>query len=76
MEYALLGLFTSFNFIVLKVKLEHGRVLDFIFDIGSFIILSAIFGGTLGGMAIAMIASFIISLTLFVFPPKIFKGVN
>jgi len=73
MELLILGVFTAFNFIVLKVKLEKGRILDFGFDLGSVIVLTAIFGGTLGGMSIAMVASFIISFTLLLFPPKLFK---
>lgn len=74
MEFVILGVFTAFNFLILKVKLEQKRILDFIFDIAALIIISSIFGGTLGGMTIAMIASFIISLTLFFFPPRLFKG--
>lgn len=73
MELILLGIATAFNFLILKVKLEQGRILDLIFDIAALIALNAMFAGTLGGMAIAMVGSLIISITLFLFPPRIFK---
>jgi len=75
-ELLILGVFTAFNFLILKIKLESKRIADFFFDLGSFIILTMIFGGTLGGMTIAMVAGFIISITLLMFPPKVFKDLK
>ena len=76
MQLLILGVFTAFNFLILKIKLENKRIADFLFDLGSFIVLTMIFGGTLGGMVIAMVAGFIISITLLIFPPKLFKDLR
>ena len=71
MELALLGIATAFNFIVLKMKIESKRYGDATLDIIAILILSFIFGGTLGGMMIAMVASAVISLYLYFYPPRI-----
>lgn len=70
MEYIALGIATAFNFIVLKLKIESGRYSDVILDIFAIVVLMLIFGGTLGGMIISMVASAIISLYLLVYPPR------
>ena len=66
----LIGVVTFFNLIILKIKFEKERWADLAMDIGSIIILNVLFGGTLTGMTIAMIASFLISLYLLIWPPK------
>ena len=62
---------TAFSFIVIKAKLERKRWYDAILDLFALIILGVIFAGTVSGMAIAMIASTIVSIYLWFFPPKI-----
>lgn len=73
MEYLVIGIATAANFILLKIKAEKNRWADLLFDIGVLFILSFLFFGTLGGLTIAMISSFIMSLYLYFFPPKIKK---
>ena len=58
------GIATFFNFIILKWKFDRARYYDLFLDITTLAILSIIFGGTMGGMAIAMVASFFISIYL------------
>ena len=71
MEFLIIGVFTAFNFIVLKIKLERRRYGDFTLDLLAIVILIGAFGQTLGGMIIAMVASLIISTYLLYNPPKI-----
>ena len=71
MLVAIIGVITFFNLIILKIKWERERYADLTVDISAIVVLNYFFGGTLNGMTIAMIASFLISLYLLVFPPKI-----
>ncbi len=72
------GISTAFNFIIIFWKFSHGRTLDAIFDFSTFVAISWMFAGTMGGMAIGMVASAFISLYLLVSPPsfssKAFNG--
>jgi len=56
------GIATAFNYLILLYKLRRKYYKSFFFDLGSFILLNITFLGTLQGMVIAMVASFIISL--------------
>lgn len=76
MEMLIIAVATFFNFIILKWKFEHERYADLAFDVATLVCISWLFGGTLGGMVIAMIASALISLYLIVFPPKFMKEFN
>lgn len=71
MEALILGIATAFNFIVIKLKFERGRLADATLDLITILLLAGMFGGTVTGMMIAMIASVIISLYLFYNPPKL-----
>ena len=64
----LVGVVTAFNFIILKWKFNQGRYGDMALDVISLVILSALFGNTVLGILIAMVASMGISLYLLVFP--------
>lgn len=75
MEYLIIAVATFFNFIILKWKFEHKRYTDLAFDLATLVAISYLFGGTLGGMIVAMIASALISLYLLVFPPKFMQGI-
>jgi len=63
----IIGLVTAFNLLILIVKFKAGRYGDLAVDVVALIILSAMFGNTILGMLIAMVASFAISLYLLVF---------
>jgi len=67
-----IGAATAFSLIVLKMKLEAGRYGDVALDFLALTVLSIFFGHTLGGMMIAITASTIISIYLYIFPPQLF----
>ena len=76
MEYILIAIVTSFNFLIIKWKLERGRYEDAILDTTILVILSSFFGGSMGGMIIAVIASFIVSIYFLASPPRFLKSLE
>lgn len=70
MEVLMIGIVTAANLIVLKWKFEQERYGDLALDVISLILLSKMFGNTMSGMVIAMIASAIISTYLYFNPPN------
>lgn len=73
MEIFAVMIATALNFILLKYKFEHEKYIDLVLDVITLIILSKLFGGTLGGMVIAMGAGAMISVYLLMFPPAFLK---
>jgi len=73
MEIIIIGLVTAANFLILKIKAEQNRWADLAFDVTVLFILSYLFTGTLGGLTVAMISSFVVSAFLYFYPPKIKK---
>lgn len=71
MEVLIIGLAAAFNFLVIKWKIEKRRFEDAILDAILLLALSFMFGGTLGGMVIATIGSAVVSVSLFLKPPKL-----
>ena len=65
-----MGIVTFFNFVILKIKFEAGRWGDLALDLATLVALGYLFGGTVSGMLVAMIASFIMSVYLWFKPPK------
>ena len=76
MEALLIGIAAAFNFLIIKWKLEKKRYEDAILDVVVLLSLSAMFGGTMGGMVIATIGSAIVSLTFIAKPPQFLKNSN
>ena len=73
MELVLIGFVTAANFLILKIKAEKNRWADLGFDVTVLFILSFLFSGTLGGLTIAMVSSFVVSSYLYFYPPNIKK---
>ena len=71
MEIILIAVATAFNFAILMHKFRNGRVFDALIDFITMITLGSLFGGTLGGMVIAMISGALISTYLWFAPFKI-----
>jgi hypothetical protein len=67
----LAGVAVFANFAFLKLKLDSNRFLDLATDLFIIVLLSFLFAGTMGGLAIAMIGGFLISIYLWFSPPKI-----
>ena len=76
MELIVIGFVTAANFLILKVKAEQNRWADLSFDIFILVTLSFLFSGTLGGLTIAMVSSFTVSIYLYFFPPNLKKIFN
>ena len=66
----LIGIATFFNFVAIKWKIEHKRWGDAAIDIAVATTAAYIFGGTMTGMSIAMVASALMSLYLLRYPPR------
>lgn len=71
MEIGIIGIALAFNFLIVKWKLEHNRIIDGIVDVSLLAVIMWLTGGTLTGMSIGAIASAIISLALLARPVKI-----
>lgn len=71
MEFAIIAIAVAFNFLVIKYKFEKKRFADGILDVSLLTIISFLFAGSFGGLVVATIASAIISVFLFFFPPKL-----
>jgi len=74
MEAIIIAVVTSMNFIIIKWKIEHKRYEDAALDSIVLFILASLFSGSLGGLIIATITSFIVSIYLLASPPKFLKS--
>jgi hypothetical protein len=66
----LMGIALFFNIFSIKWKLENERYGDAALDAVVLVLLGWVFGSTLSGLAIATVASGIMSVYLLVSPPK------
>lgn len=73
MEFLVIGIAVAFNFLVIKAKFETKRYADGILDVFLLTIISFLFAGSFGGLVVATIASAIISIFLYFYPPKLPK---
>lgn len=69
-QVIIMGAALAFNVLVIKHKLEKKRTGDAILDGAILIVLSLGLSQSLGGMQITTVASAIISVSLWFFPPK------
>ena len=76
MEAVIVALVTVANILIIKWKLEHKRFEDAFFDGGILVVLIMVSGGTLGGLIISTIVSFVISLSFLISPPRFLPEVN
>jgi len=76
MEFLVIGVAVAFNFLVIKAKFEHKRLADATLDLILLTVISLLFAGSFGGLVVATIASAIISIFLYFFPPDLsaFEG--
>lgn len=76
MEALVIGFATAFNFIVIMIKFRRKRYEDAIFDILCFSIIAWMFAGTISGMCVGMVASFITSTWLWFDPPNFLQKIK
>ena len=74
MEFLILGVIVALNFIIIKKKLENKRYEDAIFDGGLLALITMIFAGSFGGLIVGTVASLLISIYLYAYPPTFFSG--
>lgn len=67
---AIMGLITFFDFAILKWKFEHKRYGDFALDLGMLFIVLNFFHGSIALTLVGMVAQFVMSIYLLIFPPK------
>lgn len=71
MEFLVIGLAAAFNVIIIKTKLERGRIFDGLLDAAFLITVTMVFSGSYGALVVGTVASAIFSLYLLVSPPKV-----
>ncbi len=64
------ALATSMNVIIIYYKFTHNKIVSASLDILVLVVLSWLFMGTMAGLSIGMISSFIFSIYLLILPPK------
>ncbi len=70
MELLLISVAVFANFGLLKWKADKERWSDVLIDVAVLAALTFMFGGTMGGMIIALVAGAMMSLYLLISPPK------
>jgi len=75
-EAILIALATVFNIMIIKWKLGKKRYEDAAFDFTILLILAMLFSGSLGGLVIATITSFFVSLYLILSPPTFLSTID
>jgi len=60
----IVGIATFFNLFIIKHNIKHERYGNVVMDVGAIVVLNYFFGGTMSGMAVAMIASALFSTYL------------
>jgi hypothetical protein len=71
MEFVIIAIAVFFNFAVIKYKIEKKRYADVTLDVTVLTILSFLFAGSFGGLVVATIASALMSIYLYFWPPKL-----
>jgi len=71
MPIIIAGVAVAVNLIIIKVKVEKKRYADAGLDGGVLVILGLLFAGTITGLMVATVASSVVSLYLYMSPPKI-----
>ena len=75
MTVALMSIFAALNIIIILIKYEKERYLDMFVDVTILVLIMMVFSGTNESRAIGTFASMIISVYLYVRPPKLPKGI-
>lgn len=70
MEFILVGIAVFFNIAFIKWKFDRSRHADALLDLSLLIAVAILFSGSYGALVVGTIASALISLFLFVSPPK------
>lgn len=74
MEFLVMGFIVFFDYAILKWKLEKKRYGDFTLDLGMLLIVMTFFHSSTALLMVGMVAQFLMSLYLYISPPKLFIG--
>ena len=66
-----IGVVTGLNLMFVKMKFDRKRYEDGVLDLLVLVALSFVFGGSFSGLVVATVSSLIISIYLFISPPKL-----
>lgn len=67
----IIGAVTGLNLMFVKMKFDRKRYEDGVLDLLVLVALSFVFGGSFSGLVVATVSSLIISIYLFISPPKL-----
>lgn len=67
----IIGVVTGLNLMFVKMKFDRKRYEDGVLDLLVLVALSFVFGGSFSGLVVATVSSLIISIYLFISPPKL-----
>lgn len=66
----IMGVAVAFNFIVIIIKLQMGRIVDGFTDAGILFLVGTVLSGSFAGLMVGTVASAIASVYLWFMPPK------
>lgn len=72
--FMVIGVSVAINILIIKVKLERGRWSDAGMDSTVLVLLTIVFGGSFSGLITATVASSVVSMYLWFYPPKLQLG--
>lgn len=70
MEYILIGFAVFFNIVVIMWKIDRHRYYNAALDAALLVLVTIVFSGSYGALVVGTIASALISIYLFILPPK------
>lgn len=73
MEIIILGAALAFNLLVIKYKFEAKRTEDASLDLGMLVLIAIFFSGSYPALVMGTVASAIISIYLYFYPPQFLK---
>lgn len=71
MVLVIMGIVSAFNLLIIKWKFEHGRTLDGVLDLASFVVICYLFSASTEALFVGMVASMVVSVYLLISPPKV-----
>ncbi len=71
MEYILIGIAVFFNIVVILWKIDRARYSNAALDTALLVAVTIVFSGSYGALVVGTIASALVSVYLFISPPKV-----
>lgn len=71
MEYILIGIAVFFNIVVILWKIDRARYSNATLDAALLVTVAIVFSGSYGALVVGTVASALVSVYLFISPPKV-----